>query len=98
MSRYYAPATPYSEAMKHPWRGHVLAVQPRIRLSRSFDQRSHTYLGYVLRIEGMISGLARMFLVAIGKAAQTKHEFRAGDQVSGESGPVTPPSITRRAS
>src|SRR5262249_34733644 len=29
----------------------VTAVQPRIRLTRSFDQRSHSYLGYLLRIE-----------------------------------------------
>jgi hypothetical protein len=28
------------------WQGVLLSVQPRIRLTRSFDQRSHTYLGY----------------------------------------------------
>ena len=31
------------------WHGVLTSVQPRIRLSRSFDQRSHTYLGYALR-------------------------------------------------
>jgi len=30
---------------KIPWQGVLLSVQPRIRLTRSFDQRSHTYLG-----------------------------------------------------
>ena len=28
------------------------AVQPRIRLMRSFDERHHSYQGYVLRIDG----------------------------------------------
>ena len=37
---------------KIAWSGAVTAVQPRIRLTRSFDERSHTYLGYLLRIEG----------------------------------------------
>ena len=31
------------------WQGVLLSVQPRIRLTRSFDQRSHTYLGYTLK-------------------------------------------------
>jgi hypothetical protein len=30
------------------WSGKVISVQPRIRLMRSFDQRSHSYLGYTL--------------------------------------------------
>ena len=37
---------------KAAWSGRVLAVQPRIRLLRSFDERHHSYQGYVLRIEG----------------------------------------------
>jgi hypothetical protein len=28
---------------KIPWRGVLTSVQPRIRLTRSFDQLSHTY-------------------------------------------------------
>ncbi len=31
--------------VKMAWQGVLLSVQPRIRLTRSFDQRSHTYLG-----------------------------------------------------
>jgi len=41
---------------KMEWSGTVTAVQPRIRLTRSFDQSSHTYLGYLLRIAGTLGG------------------------------------------
>ena len=37
-----------------PWQGTVLAIQPRIRHTRSFDERTHTYLGYALRLDGTI--------------------------------------------
>ncbi|MBK9002208.1 MAG: hypothetical protein IPM35_41340 [Myxococcales bacterium] len=73
---------------KIPWHGTITGVQPRIRLTRSFDQSSHSYLGYVLRVNGTVGGEQREFVVGIGKAAQVKHGFRAGDQVSGESEPV----------
>ena len=66
----------------------MLAVQPSIRLTRSFDPRCHSYLGYVLRIQGMLDGEVREFVVAVGKAAQEKHGFRAGDQVEGNGEPV----------
>ena len=75
--------------MKTKWRGKLISVQPRIRLTRSFDQRYHSYLGYVLRVHGVAGGEEREFLVAIGKKAQEKHEFRVGDVVSGESEPVS---------
>ena len=55
---------------------------------RSFDQSSHSYLGYVLRIEGVIDEKQREFLVGIGKAAQAKHGFCVGTVVSGQSEPV----------
>jgi len=63
-------------------------VQPRIRLNRSFDQRSHSYLGYALGVKGTIDGHNGEFLVGTGKAAQAKHGFRVGDRVSGQSLPV----------
>ncbi len=66
----------------------MVSVQPRIRLIRSFDQRSHNYMGYALRITGTIGGEDRDFIIGIGKVAQAKHQFRAGDVVSGESLPV----------
>lgn len=39
-----------------PWQGTILGVQPRIRLTRSFDERTHTYLGYALHLDGTVGG------------------------------------------
>jgi hypothetical protein len=57
-------------------------------LTRSFDQRSHSYLGYCLLIDGVVGDEAREFSIGIGKAAHRKHQFQVGDKVSGESLPV----------
>ena len=84
---------------KIEWSGRITAVQPRIRLMRSFDERSHSYLGYVLRVEGTIAdepaclrrgrhGRQGEFMIAIGKAAQAKHRFRVGMEASGLAVPV----------
>lgn len=70
-------------ATKVPWHGRVVGVQPRIRLTRSFDERQHSYLGYVLRLDGGIDGEGGPFSVGIGKAAHVQHAFRAGDLVAG---------------
>lgn len=70
------------------WKGTLVAVQPRIRLMRSFDQRSHSYLGYMLRVDGTIDDEQREFTVGVGKAAHAKHTFQAGDVVSGKAAPV----------
>jgi hypothetical protein len=53
------------------WQGELLSVQPRIRLTRSFDQRSHTYLGYTLKVSGRVGSEAREFLVGARRARQT---------------------------
>lgn len=74
--------------VKIAWTGRVTAVQPRIMLTRSFDERSHSYQGYVLRLSGTIGTEDREFLVAIGKGAHAKHQFRVGDTVSGVGVPV----------
>jgi hypothetical protein len=71
-------------APKLAWSGEVLGVQPRIDLGRSFDQRQHSYLGYVL----LLRGEARELWVRIGPGAQAKHAFRAGDRVAGAAHPV----------
>jgi hypothetical protein len=73
------------------WQGTLVAVQPRIRLTRSFDQRSHSYLGYLLRVDGTVDGQQREFTVGLGKAAHAKHQFRAGDVVSGKAEPAADP-------
>lgn len=70
------------------WQGRVVAVQPRIRLLRSFDQRSHVYLGYCLFLSGSVGERGGEFSVGIGKSAQAKHQFQSGDVVSGTSSPV----------
>ncbi len=76
---------------KIKWRGTLISVQPRIRLMRSFDQRHHSYLGFVLRLKGTIGPEEREFSVAIGEVAQPKHQFRIRDVVSGEGAPVADP-------
>lgn len=73
------------------WHGKVISAQPRIRLMRSFDQRTHGYQGYTLTIEGVIGGEERTFKVGIGKGAQAKHQFKAGDVASGRSEAVQDP-------
>ena len=77
-----------ASAEKVTWAGHFLAVQPRIRLTRSFDERSHSYLGYVLRIEGTGGSEAGAFLIAVSEAAHEKHRFQTGIELSGHSVPV----------
>ena len=77
-----------SAAEKMAWHGRIISVQPRIRLLRSFDQRHHNYLGYVLYLTGAVAGENRNFSVAVGKAAQEKHSFSAGMDLSGMAAPV----------
>jgi len=55
---------------------------------RSFDERHHSYQGYVLRVSGACGGEDGDFLIAIGKAAQEKYRFRAGMEVAGLATPV----------
>jgi hypothetical protein len=69
--------------MKLSWSGTVAGVQPRIDLGRSFDERYHSYLGYLLIIDGELGGAPRRFTVRIGPGAHAKHQFRAGDRVCG---------------
>lgn len=73
---------------KVSWQGRVLAVQPRIKMTRMRGEEQHGYQGFALRLEGTVGDEARAFSVGIGKAAQAKHEFQAGDTVSGAAVPV----------
>jgi len=50
---------------KLAWRGRVVGVQPRIHLTRSYDQRSH--LGYALRLQGEVAGILRGFSEDVGQ-------------------------------
>jgi len=70
------------------WSGKIMSVQPRIRLTRSFDESSHSYLGYCLIIEGTLDKEQREFSIGIGQVAHEKHQFEMGMVISGESLPV----------
>ena len=75
------------------WSGRVVAVQPRIRLMRSFDERYHSYQGYLLRIDGRCGDHTGEFLIAVGKGAHDKHRFCVGMDLSGFSIPVDDPRL-----
>lgn len=78
---------------KIPWFGRVSGVQPRIRLTRSFDERQHNYQGYVLRVAGTCGNESGEFVVAIGKSAHERHQFREGMEVRGLSVSVADPRL-----
>ncbi len=84
---------PDESIAKVEWKGGLKGVQPRIQLTRSFDQRYHTYRGYVLHVEGVVGDSEREYSVAIGKGAHSKHGFRAGAIVSGVSVLVSDPRL-----
>jgi len=71
----------------------LVAIQPRIRLTRSFDERTHTYLGYALRLDGTVGERRGEFLVGVGPTAHGRHSLRAGDVLRGESVPVADPRV-----
>jgi len=60
---------------------------------RSFDERNHSYLGYVLCVVGRCGDEAGEFLIVVGKGAHEKHQFRAGMELSGLSVPVDNPRL-----
>ena len=76
---------------KIAWSGVVTSIQPRIRLTRSFDQRSHSYLGYLVRIAGILGGGRAEFGVCIGSEAHATHQIRVGDHVEGLGLPIADP-------
>jgi len=74
---------------KIEWAGRIIAVQPRIRLLRSFDQLHHNYLGYILRVRGTHGNKSGELLIAVGRGAHKKHRFCPGIELSGLSAPVS---------
>ncbi len=71
----------------------LISVPPRIRLNRSFDQSSHTYLGYALTVRGSVGTQSHEFRLGVGQGAHAKHLFRVGDSVSGDALPVADPRL-----
>ncbi|MDW7662723.1 MAG: hypothetical protein SCL54_15045 [Bacillota bacterium] len=87
---------------KLTFEGTIISIQPRIRLTRSFDEVSHTYLGFAIKLDGKIdrpntvvpdSTDENIFIVGIGKAAHAKHQFKVNDVISGECLPVPDPDL-----
>ena len=78
-------------ANKSTFTGTIISIQPRIRLTRSFDESSHTYLGYAITLEGELDNTIITFSIGIGKAAHAKHHFKVNDVISGECVPVPNP-------
>jgi len=86
----FDPEMPYVREI-HAWSGVITFVQPRIRLTRSFSELSHTYQGYLIGLRGRLDGVSRQFVIAIGQAAHARHQFRIGNEVSGVGEEVTDP-------
>ena len=80
---------------KSTFTGTIISIQPRIRLTRSFDEASHTYLGYAITLEGELDYTNTTFSIGIGKAAHAKHQFKVNDVISGECVPVPDPDTER---
>jgi len=78
---------------KHIFKGTIISIQPRIRLLRSFDEASHTYLGYAIFLEGELDNNKSTFSIGIGKAAHAKHQFKVNDVISGECVSVPDPDL-----
>jgi len=76
---------------KYSFVGKINSIQPRIRLLRSFDEVTHSYLGYAIAMEGEIDGQKAIFSIGIGKAAHARHQFKVNDVISGECVPVPEP-------
>ena len=75
------------------FKGTIKSIQPRIRLTRSFNESSHTYLGYAIKISGIIDADERDFSIGIGKAAQAKFNFKVNDIISGKCLPFPDPDM-----
>lgn len=78
---------------KSIFKGIIISIQPRIRLKRSFDEASHTYLGYAITLDGKINEKNTTFSIGIGKAVHAKHQFKVNDVISGECVPVQDPDM-----
>lgn len=72
--------------------GTIKSIQPRIRLTRSFDESNHTYLGYAIKMKGELADQATTFSIGIGKGAHAKHQLKVNDIISGECLPVPDPT------
>nr|WP_320025770.1 hypothetical protein [uncultured Acetobacterium sp.] len=56
--------------IKSTFKGTIISIQPRICLTRSFDESFHTYLSYAIKLEGKLDGEESTFSIGIGEAAR----------------------------
>lgn len=77
----------------HEFKGRITSVQPRIRLLRSFDEATHSYLGYALVLDGSVDDVAMTFSIGIGQGTQAKHGLKVNDCISGRCVEVADPRI-----
>jgi len=75
--------------IKSTFKGTIISIQPFIRLTRSFDETSLTYLGYSIILEGEINNQHNIFSIGIDEKAQVKHQFKVNDVICGECVPVS---------
>lgn len=73
------------------FQGVVLSVQPRIRLLRSFDESSHTYLGYALIVSDETT--RQDMSIGIRAGVQEKQQLKVGMTISGYCVPVLDPQM-----
>ena len=76
---------------KHTFKGTIISIRPRIRLTRSLDESSHTYLGYAITLDGEIDDQNTTFSIGIVKAAHAKYQLKVNDVITGECVPVPDP-------
>jgi hypothetical protein len=62
-------------------------IEPIVRSAQPY------VLGYTLTVRGSVGTEAREFLLGVGQGAHAKHQFRAGDTVSGDALPVVDPPL-----
>ncbi len=78
---------------KSVFTGTIISIQPRIRLTRSFDEASHTYLGFAIKLDGELDGVEATFSIGMGKAGHAKYHFKVSDVISGECLPIPDPDM-----
>ncbi len=79
--------------IKLVFEGKITAVQPWIKLIRSFDESYHFYLGYVLWLTGILDGREGEFSVGVDETLFCEHGFKVNDVASGECSPSRNPDI-----
>jgi hypothetical protein len=69
------------------------SVTLRIRLTRSFDQRSNTYLGYAMKVSGRVGSEAENFASVSGKSRTRNTTSGSATQYPVDALPVADPRL-----